>query len=276
MLTPAPGPQPSSARPVARRLGIFVLAVALVIVGAWIVTFPGGILGHADLVGYAVCHRIPERSFFIAGRQLPLCARCSGTYLGALTALAGMVLLRRQRASSLPPVAVLIVLVGFVAVMGVDGVNSYLTLFPGMPHLYEPQNWLRLATGTLEGIALASILMPIFNQTMWADATVERSLHNLLELGLIVLAGLGIAALVLAEPPALLYPLAILSSGSVVLMMTLINSVLATITARRENKALSWRAASPLMLVGLAMALVELGAIDFGRAYLTQALGLPF
>jgi len=63
------------------------------------------------------------------------------------------------------------VLVLFVVAMGFDGVNSYLTLLPILPHLYEPHNWLRLTTGTLEGIALAAVVLPVFNQTMWADAT---------------------------------------------------------------------------------------------------------
>jgi hypothetical protein len=155
-------------------------------------------------------------------------------------------------------------------------VNSYLTLFPGAPHLYEPQNWLRLTTGTLEGIALAAVVLPIFNQTMWADATDERSLRGLRELGGVVLAGLAVILVVLAEPPALLYPLAILSSGTVLWMLTLINSVLATLAARRENRSFTWREAAPLMIVGLAMTLVELSMIDFGRAYLTRLLGLPF
>jgi uncharacterized membrane protein len=268
--------QTSRARPAHRQLGAVVLTAALIVIGAWIVVMPGGVLGHADLIGYAVCHRIPERSFFIGGQQLPLCARCSGTYLGALTGFAVMYLLGRRRAANLPPVAVLVVLVLFVVAMGFDGVNSYLTLFPGMPHLYEPQNWLRLTTGTLEGIALAGVVLPVFNQTMWANASDERSLRDLRELGLIALVGVVVIGIVLAEPPALLYPLAILSSGSVLWMLTLINSVLATIFARRENRAVTWRNAAPLMLVGLAMALGELSTIDLGRAYLTRLLGLPF
>jgi uncharacterized membrane protein len=272
----APIEQTSRARPVRRRLGVIILTAALIVIGAWIVVMPGGVLGHADLVGYAICHRIPERSFFIGGQQLPLCARCSGTYLGALAAFAVMYLLGRRRAANLPPVVVLVVLVLFVAAMGFDGVNSYLTLFPGMPHLYEPHNWLRLTTGTLEGIALAGVVLPVFNQTMWANATDERSLRNLRELGLVVLVGIVIIGIVLAEPPALLYPLAILSSGSVLWMLTLINSVLVTIFARQENRAVTWRNAAPLMLVGLAMTLAELSTIDLGRAYLTRALGLPF
>jgi len=30
------------------------------------------------------CHRIPERSFFYKGQQFPVCARCTGIYLGFL------------------------------------------------------------------------------------------------------------------------------------------------------------------------------------------------
>jgi len=266
----------SSARPARRRLGVFLLALPLAIIGAWIVVMPGGVLGHADLIGYAVCHRIPERSYILGGVQLPLCARCSGTYLGALTAFAVMFLLGRRRAANIPPISVLAAFGLFVVAFGFDGVNSYLTLFPGVPHLYEPRNWLRLTTGTLEGIALAGIVLPVFNQTMWADATGERSLRNLFELGWVVLASVVAIGLVLTEWPVLLYPLAILSAGSVLWMLTLINSVLATIAARRENVALSWRGAAPMMIVGLALALTELSVIDFGRAWLTRTLGLPF
>jgi len=187
-----------------------------------------------------------------------------------------MFLLRRQRAAGLPPVGVLIVLVLFVAAMGFDGVNSYLTLLPILPHLYEPHNWLRLTTGTLEGIALAAVVLPVFNQTMWADATGERSLRNLRELVLVVLAGIVVIGVVLAEPPVLLYPLAILSAGSVVWMLTLINSLLATIVARRENRAVTWKDAAPMLLIGLAATLAELSMIDFVRAYATAKFGLPY
>ena len=46
-----------------------------------------GLLDKANRAAYAVCHRIAERSFTFAGRPLPLCARCSGTYLGAVAGL---------------------------------------------------------------------------------------------------------------------------------------------------------------------------------------------
>jgi len=37
--------------------------------------------------GSIVCHQLPERSFHIAGVQLPVCARCTGLYAGGLIGL---------------------------------------------------------------------------------------------------------------------------------------------------------------------------------------------
>ena len=38
-------------------------------------------------VGSVVCHQLPERSFFLDGRQLPVCARCTGLYLSGAAGL---------------------------------------------------------------------------------------------------------------------------------------------------------------------------------------------
>jgi hypothetical protein len=39
------------------------------------------------LVGSLLCHQRPERSFFLWGSQMPVCARCTGIYAGAALAL---------------------------------------------------------------------------------------------------------------------------------------------------------------------------------------------
>jgi uncharacterized membrane protein len=45
-----------------------------------------------------VCHQIPERSFYVAGFPLAVCARCTGLYLGFVMALVTYPLVRPFRA----------------------------------------------------------------------------------------------------------------------------------------------------------------------------------
>lgn len=257
-------------------LNRLALILALMVIAIWLWLTPADLLHKADLIGYAICHRLPHHSLVIGGRQLPLCARCTGIYLGVAASLATMTWLGRRRCAELPRPGLLAVLLTFIAVMGVDGLNSYLTLYPGMPHLYEPQNWLRLFSGMLHGIALASLLYPIFNQTVWADVEWTPALRNLGELALMVVTGAAGVGLTLARLPVLLYPLALIGGGGVLTMLTMINIVILVTMARRENRTRTWRQAMALLAVGLAAALVEVTALDLGRAYVTGLLGLPF
>ncbi len=91
-----------------RRLLLAALSLLLVLVFAFTPT--AFTLGKLDAVGYAVCHRIPERSFFLGGHVLPLCARCSGTFLGVTLTLLALSLAGRARASHMPPLRVLVIL----------------------------------------------------------------------------------------------------------------------------------------------------------------------
>lgn len=47
-------------------------------------------------VGAVVCHQLPARSFLVWGAQMPVCARCTGIYVGA-AAFALATLLPRPR-----------------------------------------------------------------------------------------------------------------------------------------------------------------------------------
>lgn len=58
------------------------------------------------LVGSVLCHQHPERSFFLWGSQMPVCARCTGIYAGA--AIAALALpfvawLKPSRSTGVPP-----------------------------------------------------------------------------------------------------------------------------------------------------------------------------
>ena len=71
------------------------------------------IVAFAYAVGSVICHQLPERSFFIDGRQLPVCARCLGLYVSGAGGIFGWVAVKRARGwrgiALTPRVALLIV-----------------------------------------------------------------------------------------------------------------------------------------------------------------------
>lgn len=263
----------------------FLIAIAgLLVLGFYTVTDPeraadSGVLSLADYAGYAVCHRITERSFTVAGRQFPLCARCTGMFLGVALVFVVLLLAGRGRWSDLPPVPVMAVLIAFIGVMGIDGVNSYSHFFPGLPHLYTPRNWLRLLTGMGTGLAMGSIIFPALAQTLWWEQERRPSLANLRELaGLVLLAG-GVILLVLSNLEPVLYVLALISGAGVVAILASINCVLMLIIIRRDAQAISWRQAALPLAAGVVLALIQIAAVSILRFNLTGTMtgfpGLP-
>ena len=188
---------------------LLIVAVSLLFIG-WLINTPSGLLGKADAIGYAVCHRIDLRSFHIGDRQVPLCARCTGMFLGAMLGLGYQAIFSRKR-SGTPPVQVIVVLVIFVFAFVVDGLNSYVDLIPGIKSVYEPSNLLRLLTGTGVGLVIAAALIPAFNQSVWKNIDRKPAIGSLRSLGILIVLALIMDLIVLTENPILLYPLALVS-----------------------------------------------------------------
>ena len=256
----------------ARALPTLFVGVAAVVFVAWLFSTPSGLLGKADAVAYAVCHRIDGRSFHIGDRQLPLCARCTGTYLGALAGMLALAVMGR-RAGGLPTRPLLVVLLGFIAVMGFDGVNSYLTLFPGAPHLYEPQNWLRLVTGIFNGVAMAALVFPVLNQTLWKNWENRPALARFRDLGVLVVLGVIVIGLVLTDNPVILYPLALLSALGVVVLLTALDTTFLLILTRRDGRVERWTGALLPLLAGFTLAILQIGLIDAARFAIFRTWG---
>jgi uncharacterized membrane protein len=265
----------SEAPPQKRRLMRILIAACAVVVLAYLLLLPLTPLEKADLVGYSICHRISLRSFHYGGRQLPLCARCTGTYLGVTIGFLTLALLRRWRAGEMLPTGLVIVMASFIAIMGFDGLNSYLSLFPSMPYLYTPQNWLRAATGSLNGLALSMIVWPVFNYTLWRHPQAVRPLKNAWELIAVLAVDAAAVWLVQSEPAWLLYPMALFGAGGVLWMLTLVNTMLLLILFHRDRQAETWREALIALLSGLTITLVELTVMGALRYKLTGGLDWP-
>ena len=253
----------------------YILAVTTgTLLLAWLLYTPAGLLGKADAIGYAVCHRIDARSFHLGDRQIPLCARCTGQYLGALLGLIYQPLLGRRRTGT-PPWGVIGVLGAFAAAYAVDGLNSYLHLMPNMSrfYIYAPNNTLRLLTGTGLGLGISVALLPAFHQTMWKTWSRQPALAGFRSLaGLLVLAA-GVDLLVLTENPLILYPLTLLSAACVLVLLTMVYSMVFVMVFRVENR---FERASQLVFpltAGFAIALLQIAALDYLRYLFTGTWG---
>jgi len=242
------------------------LGVCALVVGSWLALTPPDLLGKADAIGYAICHRIDLRSFHLGVRQMPLCARCTGIYLGALFSMIALAVMGRGRTGGLPTTPILIVLIGFIGAMGVDGLNSYAGFFRGrVPQLYTPSNEMRLITGTLCGIAVSALIYPVFNQTLWRGWSQNPIVGRWRELAVLVGVGVAVVGLVLSNQVVILYPLALLSALGVLMLLTMLYTLGVLLIARKEAVLTSWRQAALPLLLGFTLAIAQIAVIDAVR-----------
>jgi uncharacterized membrane protein len=231
-----------------------------------------GLLRIVGLFLSGICHQLPEHTLFLAGAPMPFCARCTGTYLGALLTLANICLMGRPRASRLPPLQVLAVLGLFVAFWAIDGLNSYWQFLSGNALLYVPNNGLRLAAGLGQGLALSALIFPLFNATLWQSSDPRCSVASLRELAGILLQLMALAVLLLTGAGVLLYPILLADVLSVLLLLGMVNTMIVILVLRRENRAKGWRQVILPLGLGLTLALGEVGGIAMVRALLWKVL----
>jgi uncharacterized membrane protein len=238
--------------------------VVLMLLLIWLNHTPPGLLGKADAIGYAVCHRIELRSFHLGDRQVPLCARCTGMYLGALLGLGYQAFTARWRTGT-PPRRVIAAGGALVLFFGVDGLNSYLHFFPGIPTLYEPHNELRLLSGTGMGIVIAMALYPAYIQTVWRRWEPEPAIAGLRSFFWLLLGALCLSGLVLTENPLILYPLALLSAAGVLILLTLIYTMVWLMVFRHESQIERIAELVLPSMGGFALALAQIAFMDLIR-----------
>lgn len=145
-------------------------------------------------MGAAVCHQMAERSFIQNGVQMPLCARCTGIYLGVLLAFGFLFLKKRMQGNRLFSRKESLLTAGAILPLAVDGFCSYIGL-------WESNQLLRILTGSLAGAAVPGFLLLAVNVNPQKENTLpiygtERELLCLLlgsaAVGLCLWAGLPV------------------------------------------------------------------------------------
>lgn len=149
------------------------------------------IIKFYDFMGSLVCHQIPERTLWVGGHHLPVCARDTGAFLGLLLGYTMLLSLRRKEAKGPPN---LILTLAMLLPMLVDSLGQMLGF-------WISTNDIRLITGLLFGVALAPFLIyvislapfgskvPIIKKILVKDANVDDgdACLGLRELGLGIL-----------------------------------------------------------------------------------------
>ena len=97
-------------------------------------------------VGHLICHQLPARSFHLWGASLPVCARCTGIYLGASLAAVALTVARRRSSGghARARIVLIVALVPTAATLVFEWTTGV-----------APANWIRALAGIPLGVAVA-------------------------------------------------------------------------------------------------------------------------
>ncbi len=104
---------------------------------------------NLDVFKRFICHRIPERTFNIRGHYFPVCARCTGFYIGAFSYFAYVYFFY---------VHYTVMLIMFSIIMIIP---TFLDGFTQLIGSRESSNILRLFTGLIGGVGLGILIKAI-------------------------------------------------------------------------------------------------------------------
>jgi uncharacterized membrane protein len=243
-----------------------LVSALLTLVAFFVLYSPWPLIAKLHAVGSACCAQIPSHTITFQGRAMPIDARNSGIYLGVLLVIAILWLTGRQRAALYVPAGVRNLLMLCVLAMIFDGFNSVAESH----HLhtyYLDSNTIRAVTGTLAGMALTVLVVPIYNRLVWRDPMPIAVADDYVELsGFVIVAVLVILSLQ-AAPSALYYPLSILSIAGFLITMTMVNSCVLLVSLRREHSVASNSDLFLPALAGLVLTFLEVLAITSWRAF---------
>ena len=105
-----------------------------------------------ERMGSAVCHQMAERSFIWGNRTMPLCARCTGIYIGVFFVLCFFLWKKRLQGNRPFSVTQIFLMLLCIIPMATDGFCSYIGL-------WESNQLLRVLTGSLIGAVVPGLLL---------------------------------------------------------------------------------------------------------------------
>lgn len=112
------------------------------------------------LISSAFCAQAASHSFFIDGQKLPLCARCTGIYLGFLVVFIFWLFRIHKKPSKVFSLLFLAPITLSILYFTFDGISSILQ----MPWV---NNFTRLFSGLFFGQTLAILVLLVLSHSLW-------------------------------------------------------------------------------------------------------------
>ena len=251
---------------------LFLTVAGLLAAAFLLAPWPLAHKAHAALHG--LCAQRPSHSFSLGGEPLPFDARMTGIYGGFLSAGVLLAVRGRFRSAGIPPLRVIGVLGLGVAAMAADGTNALLVDL-GWWHPYPPDNRLRLATGLAAGVAMAVVIAFLVASSLWwRPRAASPCVGGLRELGVLGLAGLPFAAVVLSGWGWLLAPVTLALVVGAVAVVTLLSLVVLALLAEGPASVLAGRE-HHLPPAALVLGVGAMAAIAAARFLLERLVGAP-
>ncbi|MCQ6253820.1 DUF2085 domain-containing protein [Methanocaldococcus sp.] len=148
-----------------RNLIIYILiAISFIIfyIGIFLAPYTAYLGEHSDIfrlisiyiytIYSPICHQLPQRSFFIFGDKMAVCARCFGIYTGILLGIFIYPFIKNLNDFKVPNKIYLIIA---LTPMAIDGTTQLIGL-------RESFNELRFITGFIAGFVVIFYILPIF------------------------------------------------------------------------------------------------------------------
>jgi uncharacterized membrane protein len=101
--------------------------------------------------GSIVCHQLPERSFHLAGIQLPVCARCTGLYVGGVVGIIVWLARARRPLSHAAARRALVI----------AAVPTLVTVLSAAAGWWDPGNVLRAALAMPLGLMVGAVVTAV-------------------------------------------------------------------------------------------------------------------
>ena len=214
-----------------------------------------------DLVGLLAstfCHNLPERTYVVGGHALPLCARCTGVYLGLALGLLWALATPLRRADAVPRRALWIC----IAVIILFALLGFGRLY-GLVELGKPA---RALLGLYFGATLGIMIWPVVAN--WMGGAPLRAWDRPQWAAFLLLLALPpvVTCLVASDVPSIHRAVGGVSLLGLVVSWLIANTLVILWVLRRHRR---WDLASRLIAVALALVCfgLEVGLLRAWRNY---------